>query len=130
MATAMIPAMIVVALITALLAASGLFGLINRSVAQRTQEVGIRRALGATPWRATSMFLRQGAAYLAVAIVAVVLGVMMLPSLSASIHNILDHAWVGTTSVVLLIATVVVLATYFPSRRAVALEPGDALRHE
>jgi putative ABC transport system permease protein len=130
LATAMIPAMTVVALITALLAASGLFGLINRSVAQRTQEVGIRRALGATPWQATSMFLRQGAAYLFVALMAVALGVMALPALSASIRNILDRAVVGTTVVVLLMATVIFLASYLPSRRAVALEPGDALRHE
>jgi hypothetical protein len=130
MATSMIPAMTTVALITALLAASGLFGIINRSVAQRTQEVGIRRALGATPWRATSMFRRQGAVYLLVALVAVVLGVMVLPSLSASIRNILDHVVVATASVVLLLATVIFLASYLPSRRAVALEPGDALRHE
>jgi putative ABC transport system permease protein len=130
LATSMIPVMTTVALITALLAASGLFGLINRSVAQRTQEVGIRRALGATTWRASAMFLRQGAIYLLVALCAVVLGVMMLPSLSASIRNILDHVVVGTAGVVVLIAAVIFLASYLPSRRAVALEPGDALRYE
>jgi len=129
-AGALIPVMVVISLITALLAASGLFGLISRSVAQRTQEVGIRRALGATPWRATSMFLRQGAIYLAVAIVSIGLGIMVMPALSAAITNIFARVVLATLSVVLLIVTVIVAASYLPTRRAVALEPGDALRYE
>ena len=129
-AGALVPVMVVISLITALLAASGLFGLISRSVAQRTQEVGIRRALGATPWRATSMFLRQGAIYLAVAIVSVGLGIMVMPALSAAITNIFARVVLATLSVVLLIVTVIVAASYLPTRRAVALEPGDALRYE
>jgi predicted permease len=120
----------VIALITAVLAASGLFGLISRSVVQRTQEVGIRRALGATKWGATSMFLKQGAIYLAVAIVAIALGTVMLPLMSAVIYNILDRVVAVTAIVVMLIALVVLLASYLPSRRAVTLEPGDALRYE
>lgn len=128
--TALVPIVTAVALITALLAASGLFGLISRSVAQRTQEVGIRRALGATPWRATSRFTRQGAIYLGVAIVGVALGVMLMPLLSHAINNILDHVVLGTLGVALLMAGVIFFATYLPSHRAVALEPGDALRYE
>jgi ABC-type antimicrobial peptide transport system permease subunit len=128
--TALIPVIGVVALITALLAASGLFGLISRTVAQRTQEVGIRRALGATPLRATSMFIRQGVKYLAVAIIGVALGVMIVPLLSATFTNILESAVAVTLGVVLLMALVIALASYLPSRRAVALEPGDALRYE
>jgi putative ABC transport system permease protein len=128
--TALIPVVIVVALITALLAASGLFGLISRSVAQRTQEVGIRRALGATPWRATSMFTRQGAIYLAVALVGIVLGIGVMTVLSAEISNIFDFVVIATIGVVLLMAAVIFSASYLPTRRAVALEPGDALRYE
>jgi predicted permease len=128
--TQLIPVMIAVALITALLAASGLFGLISRSVAQRTQEVGIRRALGATPRRAISMFTRQGILYLIVAIVGVGLGTMLMAPLSKAIHNIFDYVILGTTGVVLVMALVIFFATYFPSRHALALEPGDALRYE
>ncbi len=128
--TELIPVMVAVALITALLAASGLFGLISRSVAQRTQEVGLRRALGATPRRAISMFKRQGILYLIVAIVGVGLGTMMMPPLSGAIHNIFDFVILATLGVVLLMAVVIFAATYLPSRRAVALEPGDALRYE
>jgi len=128
--TAMIPLFIVVALITALLAASGLFGLISRSVAQRTQEVGIRRALGATTWRATSMFLRKGALYLSVAIAGIGGGILMMPLLSRAFPNILDRAIPVTLGVAFLIAAVISTASYLPTRRAVALEPGDALRYE
>lgn len=125
-----VPAFIVVAMMTALLAAAGLFGIISRSVALRTQEVGIRRALGATPWQAISIFLRQGAVYLAVGIVGIGLGTMMTPVMSATIPNILDHAVLVTLGVILLMAAVIFTSSHLPSRRAVALEPGDALRYE
>lgn len=128
--TAMIPLFIVVSLITAFLAATGLFGLISRSVAQRTQEVGIRRALGATTWRASSIFLRKGALYLAVAIAGGIVGILVMPPLSRAIPNILDHVLPVTAAVVLLMASVISTASYLPTRRAVALEPGDALRYE
>jgi predicted permease len=128
--TALVPAVTAVSLIVALLAASGLFGLISRSVAQRTQEVGIRRALGATVWRSTSMFTREGTLYLGVAITGVGLGIMMMTLLSAAITNIFDSVLLATLGVVVLMAVVIFCASYFPTRRAVALEPGDALRYE
>ncbi|HEX9985303.1 MAG TPA: ABC transporter permease [Thermoanaerobaculia bacterium] len=126
----LMPIVMVIALITALVTASGLFGLISRSVAQRTQEVGIRRALGATSWRATSMFQRQGALYLSVAIIGVALGTMLMAPISRLYTNILDYVLPATLGVVLLMGLVIFAATYLPSRRAVALEPGDALRYE
>ena len=119
-----------IALITTVLAASGLFGLISRSVAQRTQEVGIRRALGATTWRATSMFLRQGALYLSVAIVGLGFGIGIMPLLSRAFPNILERVVPVTLGVLLLMTAVIFTASYLPTRRSVALEPGDALRYE
>jgi predicted permease len=127
---AIIPPITTIALITVLVAASGLFGLISRSVAQRTQEVGIRRALGATPRRVTFMFLRQGGLYLSMAIVGVALGIMVMPLLSREIANILDYTVPVTLGVVFLMATIIFAASYLPSRRAVALEPSEALRYE
>ncbi len=120
----------VIALITALIAASGLVGLISRSVAQRTQEVGIRRALGATPRGVISLFLRQGAWYLSPAFVGVALAIMMLPGVSRVFNNVLNYSVPVAMSVVVFMAVVIFTASYLPSRRAVALEPGDALRVE
>jgi ABC-type antimicrobial peptide transport system permease subunit len=107
-----------------------MFGLISRSVVQRTQEVGIRRALGATTWQATSIFMRQGGMFLSIAIVGVGAGTVLLPAMSAVIPNILERVIVVTTGVVLLIALVIFAASYLPSRRAVSLEPGTAVRYE
>lgn len=128
--SSMVPTFIAVAIVTALMAAIGLFGLISRSVAQRTQEVGIRRALGATPWQATSMFLRQGALYLAIGLIGIALGVMMANIFSGTITNIFDYVVPVTLGAVLLMAAVIFTASHLPSRRAVALEPGDALRYQ
>ncbi len=126
----LMPIVLAIALITSVITASGLLGLISRSVAQRTHEVGIRRALGATAWGATAIFRRQGLLYLALAVVGVIVGITMMPLLSKGISNILDYAFAVAAGVVTLMAAVILAASYWPSRRAVALEPGDALRFE
>lgn len=128
--TAMVPAFSVITLITVILAAIGLFGLISRSVARRTQEVGVRRALGGTQWQVTTVFLRQGALYLTIAIAGGTLGILVTRLFTASIPNILNRAVPATLGVLLLMAMVVFAASYLPTRRAVALEPGDALHYE
>jgi len=119
-----------ITLITGLLAATGMFGLISRSVAQRTQEVGIRRALGATKRESVSMFLRQGAIYLGVAVLGMGLGVVVTAMISSIVTNALDSVVPVAIGVFALMSLVIFAASYLPTRRAVALEPGDALRYE
>jgi ABC-type lipoprotein release transport system permease subunit len=80
--------------------------------------------------RATSRFTRQGIVYLVLAVVGLALGVMVMPMLSRAIDNILEHVILGTLGVVALMVSVIFTASYLPSRRALALEPGDALRYE
>lgn len=128
--TALVPAFGVIGGITLLLAASGLFGLVSRFVARRTQEIGVRRALGSSPGRIHRLFLMQGAVYFGVGLVGAALGLLVTNVLSDSISNILSHAALVTFSVVLLMAAVIFAATYLPTRRAVRLEPADALRYE
>jgi predicted permease len=128
--TGLAPIFGVIASLTVILAASGLFGLISRSVARRTQEIGLRRALGGTPGRIIGLFLRPGIAYLGVGIIGGGLGAVVANQLSQQIPNILAHAVPVIAGVFLTIAVVIFIASYLPSRRAVALEPADALRYE
>lgn len=130
MFTGLAPIFGVIAGMTVILAASGLFGLITRSVARRIQEIGLRRALGGTPGRIIALFMRPGIAYLGVAIVGAGLGALAANQLSQQIPNILGHSALVIAGVFLTIAAVILVASYLPSRRAVALEPADALRYE
>lgn len=126
----MVPGFTGVASITFVLAAIGLIGLITRAVAQRTQEVGIRRALGSTSWQIMALFIRQGAIHLSVGIVGAVLGIGVTTFMAKSIPNVLNRALPVTIGVLVLLAIVIFIASSLPARRAVALEPGDALRYE
>lgn len=128
--TALVPAFGVIAAITVVLAASGLFGLISRFVASRTQEIGIRRALGSTSGRIVALLMRQGGAYMLVGLVGGGLGLLVVSVLSSSLPNVLSQALPVALAVFLLLGAVIFSATYLPTRRAVALEPADALRHE
>jgi putative ABC transport system permease protein len=125
-----VPLFSVISAITVILAATGLFGLISRSVAQRTQEVGVRRALGGTQWQVTAVFMRQGLIYLAIGLVGGTIGILATNVLSSSIPNILAHVGTITAAVFVLMAVVIFTSAYLPTRRAVALDPGDALRYE
>ena len=126
----LVPGFTGIATVIIVLAAIGLFGLISRSVAQRTQEVGIRRAVGATQGQVIVMFLRQGLRYLIVGVVGGGVGVVLTDRLSGTFPNILDSVVPVSIAVFLLIGLVIFLASYVPTRRAVAMQPGDALRYE
>lgn len=125
-----VPVFSVIVGITILLAASGLFGLISRSVAQRTQEVGIRRALGSTKSTIMRLFMRQSILHLVIAFIGGAIGVAMTSMMTAVIPNALASVVVVVLGVASIMFLVVFSASYFPSRRAVNLEPSEALRYE
>lgn len=114
-----------------LVATVGLYGLIAYSVAQRTQELGIRLALGAAPGSVLRMVLRQG---LALAILGVLIGLGGALALTQFMRSLLygvstTDGWTfaACASFFILIALV---ASYIPAWRAARLDPKEALRRE
>jgi putative ABC transport system permease protein len=114
-----------------LLAAVGLYGVISYSVAQRTQEVGIRVALGASRSEVVAMVMRQGlrlaAAGLAIGLVLALLLKSVLKGLLVGV-SATDPATLAITALLLLL--VAVLASYVPARRAARVDPMVALRFD
>ena len=114
-----------------LLAAIGLHGITAYSVAQRTSEIGVRLALGATRGRVLSMVLRQVAgialAGLGVGVPAALAAGPLLRSLLFGLGPT-DAPTIGIAAVSLLATSV--LAGWIPARRAAALDPLTAIRRD
>jgi ABC-type antimicrobial peptide transport system permease subunit len=114
-----------------LLAVMGIYGVIAYLVAQRTQEIGIRLALGAprsaVVWLVTSQGLRMALAGLALGLVGTVLAARSLTSLLYGI-SALDPLTLGAASIALV--AVALAACALPARRAAKIDPLQALRME
>jgi ABC-type antimicrobial peptide transport system permease subunit len=114
-----------------LLAAIGVYGLMAYSVQQRTQEIGIRLALGAETGQVRAMVIRQGMVF---AIIGVILGAATAFGLARFIKSFLYG--VETTDPLVFFAVPVVLtltalvAVWLPAVRATRINPIDALRYE
>jgi putative ABC transport system permease protein len=114
-----------------LLAAAGLYALVSYSVAQRTREIGVRMALGATQRSVLLLVVREGLELAAVGIVAGVAGAIALTrTMSALLFGVsaLDPATLVSVGVLLL--GVAGAACCFPARRAARVNPAVAWRSE
>ena len=117
--------------IACLLAAVGIYGVISYDVSQRTHEIGIRAALGAQPAAVLKLILGQGARLAAWGIALGMAAAFALTRLMATLLYQVQPADAWTFSAVpLTLGAVALLASYIPSRRAMALDPMAALRHE
>ena len=119
------------ALLALFLAALGLFGVLAHSVSRRTQELGVRMALGALPRDLLLMVLNEGVRLTALGIAAGLFGAALLTRAMASLLfgvSTMDPAVYLTISALLL--AVAIVACYLPARRAMGLDPIVALRHE
>jgi putative ABC transport system permease protein len=113
------------------LAATGLYGLVAYSVAQRTREIGIRMALGAQSSQVLRLTLRQGMWLVAAGGVVGVAAALALTRLMRSLLYEVSAADPLTfAAVVLLLALAGTLACYIPARRAAKIDPMEALRYE
>jgi putative ABC transport system permease protein len=113
------------------LSAIGIYGVISYFVGQRTQEVGIRMALGAQRGDVLWMILGQGARMALVGIAIGVVASLVLTRLMATmLYGVRAHDPVTFAGVALLVCAIVTLACYFPARRAARVDPMVALRYE
>ena len=114
-----------------ILAAIGIYGVIAYSVAQRTKEIGIRMALGAQKVDMLTMVLRQSLVIVAVGLIIGVFGALGATRLmSALLFGVGSNDLMTYLTVVLLLGIAALLATYFPARRAMQVDPIVALRYE
>ncbi len=112
-----------------LLAAIGLYGVVAYAVSQRTQEIGIRMALGAGPGQVMRLILREGMALtLAGCAVGLLLAAGVTRVFASQLVGVgpLDAVSFGGTAVVL--ALVALVASWLPARRAARVDPLSALR--
>jgi putative ABC transport system permease protein len=119
------------ALIALLLAAAGIFGVMNYSVAQRTQGIGIRLALGAQRGDVLRLIIRQGMQLVLVGVGLGLLGVFAFSRLLQSqLFGIGAIDLPTMLGVALLLGAVALLACLLPARRATLVDPIHALRTE
>jgi putative ABC transport system permease protein len=114
-----------------LMAAIGIYGLMAYSVQQRTQEMGIRMALGAQASHIRNMVIHQG---MVLALIGVVIGIAGAFGLTRFLASFLFDvkAWDPLAFIVtpLLLSAVALLAVWVPAQRAVRVDPMQALRFE
>jgi putative ABC transport system permease protein len=119
------------ALTALLLAAAGIYGLLSENVAERTREIGIRSALGASPQRILALVLGQG-------MMLTGLGVAIGLAGAAAASQLLEAMLFGISrldpltylAVTLLLLVVAVIACWVPAWRAASVDPAITLRSE
>ena len=115
--------------VSLLLAAIGIYGLVAYSVEQRTQEIGIRMALGAERGNIRAMIVRQGMTFVLLGLLVGIGGAFALAKqISSFLFGVTaaDPVVFGTIPVVLLATAI--LAVWRPARRATHIDPAAALR--
>jgi putative ABC transport system permease protein len=118
-------------LLALLLAAIGIYGLMHFSVAQRTHDIGVRMALGASQSDVLKMVLREGSQ---LALIGIFAGLAGASALTRVLQNLLFGVRPGDpltfAAVSIVLASVASVATFIPALRATKVDPIIALRYE
>jgi predicted permease len=113
------------------LAAVGIYGIMAYSVAQRTNEIGVRLAVGAQPWQVRTLILKESTWLTAVGIMAGAVAALVLCRLVKSmLFGIRSDDPATIAGGILILLAVALASSWMPARRAAALDPMEALRHE
>jgi putative ABC transport system permease protein len=114
-----------------LLAVLGIYGVLSYLVSRRTQEIGIRLALGATPGAVLRLVVGYGMTLAGTgAVVGLAVSWGLAQSMRALLYDLSPHDPATYVGMVTVIAVVALLASYLPARRATQVEPLCALRAE
>lgn len=117
--------------IALLLSAIGIYGVLAYDVSQRTREIGIRGAIGATREQVVSLILRQGLWKTGIGLVVGLVGALVLSRfMTTLLLNVKPTDPLAYSVVTLLLLAVTVLASYLPARRVARINPIIALRSE
>jgi putative ABC transport system permease protein len=121
----------VFAAIAFVLAAVGIYGVVSYDVSERTHEIGLRMALGAQSRDVLQLIVGQGARLAAFGIAAGLSAAIALTRLMTSmLYGVKATDTYTFAAISVLLGAVALAACYVPSRRALALDPVTALRHE
>jgi putative ABC transport system permease protein len=114
-----------------LLAAIGIYGVMSYTVASSVPEIGVRLALGARAQDVAGMFVRRGLGLATAGLALGVAGALALTRLlSSMLYSVTPTDPVAFIAALVVLAVAALLASYAPARRAAAVDPAVALRHE
>jgi ABC-type antimicrobial peptide transport system permease subunit len=118
-------------LVALIIASVGIVGLVGYSVSQRTKEIGIRMALGASRKHVLSVVMRQLSSPVSVGLAVGLFGAAALSgALRRELYGISNLDPIAYVGAIAAFAAVVVLAAIAPARRALRVNPLTSLRHE
>jgi putative ABC transport system permease protein len=113
------------------LAAIGVYGVLSYAVSQRTQEIGVRMALGASRGNVFGLVVADGARLASIGIVCGIVGAAgVTPVVKSLLYNVGAMDPLSFAGTAVFLAVVALLASYVPARRATAVDPMVALRSE
>ena len=121
----------VFATLAMVLAGIGIYGVVAYTVAQRTKEIGIRMALGAQRIDMLTMIMRQSFVVIGIGLIAGILAALGATRLMSSLlYGVSAYDLTIYAVVTVVLSGAALIATYFPARRAMEIDPMVALRYE